>query len=44
MTDDSDEALMLRVADGDAVACRALVDRHLAPVMAFAGRMLDNRW
>lgn len=44
MADDSDEALMLRVAEGDAVACRALVDRHLAPVMAFAGRMLDNRW
>ena len=44
MADDSDEALMLRVGNGDAAACRTLVDRHLAPLTAFAGRMLGNRW
>lgn len=39
----SDEALMLRVGNGDGAACRLLVDRHLAPVLAFSQRLLGNR-
>jgi len=33
---------MLRVARGDRDACRVLVERHLARVVAFAGRVLGN--
>jgi len=39
----SDDALMARVARGDGAACRVLVDRHLAPVTAFARRLLGNQ-
>jgi RNA polymerase sigma-70 factor, ECF subfamily len=38
----ADEELMLRVARGDRDACRVLVERHLARVVAFAGRVLGN--
>lgn len=43
MQDPSDEALMLRVGEGDGAACRLLVDRHLAPVLAFSRRLLGNQ-
>jgi RNA polymerase sigma-70 factor (ECF subfamily) len=38
----ADEELMLRVARGDRDACRVLVERHLARVVAFAARVLAN--
>ena len=41
--EDSDEALMVRVGAGDRDACRALVERHLARLVAFATRVLGNR-
>jgi RNA polymerase sigma-70 factor (ECF subfamily) len=41
--EDSDESLMRRVARGDRDAGRALVARHLARVVAFAGRTLGSR-
>jgi RNA polymerase sigma-70 factor (ECF subfamily) len=41
--EDSDEALMVRVGRGDAAACRTLVDRHLARLVAFAARTLGDR-
>ena len=40
---ESDEALMVRVGQGDQNACRDLVERHLGRVVAFAGRVLGNR-
>jgi RNA polymerase sigma-70 factor (ECF subfamily) len=41
--EESDETLVRRVADGDHEACRALVERHLSRVVAFAARTLGNR-
>ena len=43
MPEQSDEALMQRVGHGDGAACRALVDRHLAPLVAFSRRLLGNQ-
>ena len=43
LPEESDDTLMLRVAAGDGKACRALVQRHLAPVTAFARRVLGNQ-
>jgi RNA polymerase sigma-70 factor (ECF subfamily) len=40
---DPDETLMARVAQGDHAACRTLVDRHLARILAFASRTLGDR-
>ncbi len=34
---------MLRVGTGDHAACHALVERHLARIVAFAGRVLGDR-
>ncbi len=43
MTELRDEtALMRRVGAGDGAAYRALVERHLAPIVAFARRILDD--
>ena len=42
MNEASDDELVARVASGDEAACRHLVDRHLARVMALARRMLGN--
>jgi RNA polymerase sigma-70 factor, ECF subfamily len=39
---DPDEDLVRRVGQGDAEACRALVERHLGRIVAFAGRVLGN--
>lgn len=39
---ESDAALMRRVASGDGAACRLVVTRHLAPVVALARRMLND--
>jgi len=41
--EESDETLMLRVGRGDREACRVLVERHLARIVAFAARTLGNR-
>ncbi|MCR9072989.1 MAG: RNA polymerase sigma factor [Alphaproteobacteria bacterium] len=41
--EDPDAALMPRIADGDAAAFRALVDRHADRLLAFAQRMLGDR-
>ena len=41
--EESDEALVLRVAAGDRDACRVLVERHLARIVAFARRVLGDR-
>ena len=41
--DESDDALMRRVGQGDHEACRALVERHLGRIVAFAARTLGNR-
>jgi RNA polymerase sigma-70 factor, ECF subfamily len=41
-TDASDEALMIRLANGDAGALRPLVDRYQAPLNAYLYRMLDS--
>jgi len=38
----SDDALLARVAEGDDEAARALVERHLAGIVAFARRMLGS--
>ena len=38
----SDARLLRRVAARDAAACRTLVDRHLAPLVGFARRMLGD--
>ncbi len=43
MDDGSDDALVRRAADGEIAAWRALVDRHLAPLVAFAWHRLDDR-
>ncbi|HEY6876398.1 MAG TPA: sigma-70 family RNA polymerase sigma factor [Polyangiales bacterium] len=40
--DEDDQRLMVRVADGDASAFRALVTRHTASLLAHATRMLRN--
>lgn len=40
---DTDERLMLRAGRGDRDACAQLVERYLAKVVAFAGRMLGDR-
>src|SRR5215470_9026621 len=40
--EESDESLMRRIADGDQEACRALVERHLGRVVAFAARTLGD--
>jgi RNA polymerase sigma factor (sigma-70 family) len=40
--EDPDETLMLRVGRGDHDACRTLVERHLARIVAFAARTLGN--
>ena len=43
MTESRDEtALMRRVGAGDGAAYRALVERHLRPIVAFARRTLDD--
>lgn len=43
MTETRDEtALMRRVGAGEAAAYRVLVERHLAPIVAFARRTLDD--
>ena len=39
---ESDAALMKRVASGDGAACRLVVTRHLAQVVALARRMLND--
>jgi RNA polymerase sigma-70 factor (ECF subfamily) len=41
--EDSDDDLLRRVGEGDEDACRALVERHLGRVVAFATRTLGNR-
>jgi RNA polymerase sigma-70 factor (ECF subfamily) len=41
--EDPDLDLVRRAGAGDAQACAALVDRYLAKLVAFAGRMLANR-
>jgi RNA polymerase sigma-70 factor (ECF subfamily) len=41
--DDPDLDLVRRVGAGDGAACAALVDRHLAKIVALGGRMLGNR-
>jgi RNA polymerase sigma-70 factor, ECF subfamily len=38
----ADEELMRRVGRGDGDACRLLVERHLARIVAFAGRVLGS--
>lgn len=43
MGDASDDDLVAAAASGDPAAARELVGRHLAPVVAFAHRMLGNR-
>lgn len=43
MDDASDDELVARVASGDEAACRHLIDRHLARMLALARRMLGNR-
>ena len=43
MDNASDETLMLRVGTGDHAACHTLVERHLARIVAFAGRVLGDR-
>lgn len=40
--DDSDDALIERVARADADACRALVERHLGRMVSFARRTLGD--
>ena len=40
--EESDETLMRRVGDGDPEACRALVERYLGRIVAFAARTLGN--
>ena len=40
--DDPDLATLRAIADGDADACRRLVDRHLRPLHAFATRVLGD--
>lgn len=42
-TQADDDALMRQAGEGDRVACRTLVQRHLRPVTAFAWRVLGNR-
>lgn len=39
---DPDLALLRVAATGDGAGCRALVDRHLRPLHAFATRLLDD--
>jgi len=41
--EEADETLVVRVGRGDRDACRALVERHLARIVAFASRTLGNR-
>jgi len=41
--DDPDAALMPRIAEGDAAAYRALVDRHADRLLAFAERLVGDR-
>ena len=41
--DDPDAGLMPRIAEGDAVAYRALVDRHADRLLAFAERLVGDR-
>jgi RNA polymerase sigma-70 factor (ECF subfamily) len=43
MDEQSDEALMARIAAGDRIAFRLLAQRHLGSVIALAGHILDNR-
>lgn len=43
MSEASDEDLMQRIAGGDRMAFRALVDRHLGRATGFAWRMLGSR-
>ena len=40
--DEDDDALVARVAHGDAGACRLLLARHLGPVHGFATRVLGD--
>jgi len=40
--EECDDTLVRRIADGDQEACRALVERHLGRIVAFAGRTLGN--
>lgn len=39
---ESDEALLVRVAEGDETACRVLLGRHLGSIVAFAARLLGD--
>jgi RNA polymerase sigma-70 factor (ECF subfamily) len=43
MDEQSDEALMARIAAGDRAAFRVLAERHFGPVIALAGHVLGNR-
>lgn len=43
MPEPSDEDLMARVAQGDRLAYRALIDRHIGRAVGFAQRMLGSR-
>jgi RNA polymerase sigma-70 factor (ECF subfamily) len=43
MDEQSDEALMARVAAGDRMAFRVLAERHLGSVIALAAHILGNR-
>lgn len=40
---ESDEALMVRIGQGDQHACRDLVERYLGRIVAFASRVLGDR-
>lgn len=40
--DDADLALVQRIADGDALACRMLLDRHLGKLHAMSSRLLGS--
>ena len=40
--EECDDTLVRRVADGDQEACRALVERHLGRIVAFAARTLGS--
>jgi RNA polymerase sigma-70 factor (ECF subfamily) len=42
VVDESDDDLMRQVANRDQDACRALVDRHLGRIVAFAARTLGD--
>jgi len=41
--DDGEHTLMARVAAGDQTACRMLIDRYLAQIVAYGARILGDR-